>query len=212
MRKPASWRASLLCFGCPLACEANCGGVLMTFTGISRIASLIAVSVAAVFLIATEIVAQSSGTVDCGNGLYCPRGHACLVGGLCGPEIDQPPGSMRLSNGKFCDPGFREHRYRPGGCVPGSYVDCPDGFMCSPGSSCAPTGGCEGGPPRTGPMCGNDQCEAGRVCASTGRCINPQYFHDCGNGTICSKAAACEHPKGCVFVSSKRTKQIRRTR
>ena len=138
----------------------------MTFTGISRIAAaFIAVSVAAVFLIATEIVAQSSATVDCGNGFYCPRGNACLVGGLCGPEVDQPPGSVRISGGKYCDPGFREHRYRPGTCVPGSYSDCADGLTCSPGSSCAPNGGCEGGPPRTGPMCGNDQCEAGRISA-----------------------------------------------
>ena len=83
-------------------------------------------------------------------------------------------------------------------------------MMCSPGSKCAPAGGCQGGAPRTGPMCGDVQCEAGHICASTGRCINPKYFQDCLNGTICSNAAACEIPKGCVFVGSPRTKQVKR--
>jgi hypothetical protein len=156
--------------------------------------------------------AQQRGARDCGNGYYCPAGNACLVGGLCGPEVDRAPGSVRISDGTYCDPGFREHRYRPGTCVPGSYSDCADGLMCSPGSSCAPGGGCEGGAPRTGPMCGDTRCELGRICSSTGRCINTQYFHDCGNGTICSNSAACEHPRGCVFVSSSRTKQFRRAR
>jgi len=195
-----------------LGCGAHFFGVLMPFAGFSRIAVFIAVFIAAAALLATQAVTQSSGAVDCGNGFYCPRGNACLVGGLCGPEVDRPPGSVRISDGTYCDPGFREHKHRPGTCVPGSYADCADGLMCSPGSSCAPGGGCQGGAPRTGPMCKDTQCEAGRICASTGRCINPQYFQDCGNGTICSNASACEHPKGCVFASSKRTKQIRRAR
>jgi hypothetical protein len=42
--------------------------------------------------------------------------------------------------------------------------------------------------------------------------MNPDYFQDCGNGTICSKHAGCEYPNGCVLVGPSRTKQIRRAR
>jgi hypothetical protein len=40
--------------------------------------------------------------------------------------------------------------------------------------------------------------------------MNPQYHQDCGNGMICTKAAACEHPTGCVYVTGKRTPQFKR--
>ena len=48
----------------------------MTRTGSSRLAAFIAVCLAAVFLLATQIAAQPAGAVDCGNGFYCPRGNA----------------------------------------------------------------------------------------------------------------------------------------
>ena len=32
-------------------------------------------------------------------------------------------------------------------------------------------------------------------------CLNPEYVLHCGNGTICSKGAACEERVGCVFVA-----------
>ena len=153
-----------------------------------------------------------TGVVDCGNGHFCPRGNACLVGGLCAPELEHVPGAVRTSTGDWCDPGFVEHKYRPGSCVPRAYAQCKSGMSCPPGSTCSSDGAtCEGGgPPATGPMCGGNRCMQGRICSSRGTCMNPEYFHDCGNGTICSKSAACEHPKGCVYVGPQRTRQIKR--
>jgi hypothetical protein len=39
--------------------------------------------------------------------------------------------------------------------------------------------------------------------------MNPAFLQDCGNGTICSLHAACEFPKGCVYVAPERTRQQR---
>jgi hypothetical protein len=150
----------------------------------------------------------SAQRVDCGNGKWCPKGNACLLDGMCGRQIDRPPGAVTLSNGGFCDPGHHENRYRPGSCTPPGYVDCPSGLICPPQYQCSADGlRCEGGPPATGPMCGGGQCAEGRICASTGRCMNPAIFKDCGNGTICSIHAACETPKGCAYVAPERTRQ-----
>lgn len=151
--------------------------------------------------------ASAQGRVDCGNGYNCPADHACLLGGLCGRMIDVAPGSVRMSNGGWCDPGFRESTVRPGRCVPGSYTECASGLICPSGTQCTADGGCSGGPEPTGPMCGNARCAEGRICSSTGSCMNTAYFQDCGNGTICSKSAACEFPKGCVIVAPQRVKQ-----
>jgi len=185
-------------------------GVRMSFIGISRFAATVAIFIATGLLLASQAVAQSSGRVDCGNGYYCPRDNACLLGGLCGRVVEAASGSVRTSTGQWCDPGARESKFTPGGCVPERYTECSKGFMCPPGTTCGAGGQCDGGPPATGPMCGNLQCMEGRICASTGKCMNTQLFQDCGNGSICSKWAACEHPKGCVYVSRERTKQIRR--
>jgi len=180
----------------------------MPFASLARIAA----SIAAALLLAAQVLAQPSGAVDCGNGHYCPAGNACLVGGMCAREVNEAPGSIRTSTGTWCDPGFRETKYPPGKCMPDSYTECTNGSICAEGTTCKPDGTCAGGPPATGPMCGSNRCAAGRICASTGRCMNTQYFHDCGNGTVCSRSAACEHPKGCVFVAPERTPQVRNLR
>src|SRR6185503_10848554 len=98
-----------------------------------------------------------------------PAGNVCLLNGLCGRAIDEPPGAVRLSNGLFCDPGFHENRYKPLTCTPPGYVDCPSGLSCpGPNARCSADNlKCEGGPPATGPMCGGGQCAEGRICAST---------------------------------------------
>lgn len=156
--------------------------------------------------------AQQRGPKDCGNGFYCPAGHACLLNGLCGREVAHLPGSTRTSTGEWCEPGLREHKVKRGMCIPRDYIDCPTGNSCPPGYTCSKDGGpCEGGPPATGPMCGAGQCAQGRICASSGSCMNTAYFQDCGNGKTCSKQAACEiNPNGCVLVAPQRTKQIKR--
>ena len=184
-------------------------GVLMSFVRLLRIPTFI-VCLALALPLATRALAQSSGAVDCGNGYQCPSGNACLLGGLCALIVDAVPGSVRTSTGAWCDPGFRESKYSGGGCVPGSYTECSKGVMCPPGTTCGPNGSCDGGPPPTGPLCGKLRCVEGRICASTGRCMNTQYFQDCGNGTICSKSATCQFPSGCVLVSQTRTKQVRK--
>ena len=168
----------------------------------------IAGAVATALLFATPVAAQSAGAVDCGNGFYCPADNACLMGGLCAPMVDAAPGSVQTSKGNFCDPGFRESVNIPGMCIPGSYSECAGGVSCPHGTECGAEGTCTGGPPPTGPMCGGGQCAGGRICSSRNTCMNTAYFQDCGNGTICSKAAACEFPKGCVLVDSQRTKQV----
>jgi hypothetical protein len=169
-----------------------------------------ALAAAALLLLAPKAIAQS-GRVDCGNGFYCPKGNACLLNGMCGKVLDAAPGSTRTSKGTYCDPGFRESKYTPGTCLPESYTECSDGRACPPPGTCrADGGGCEGGPPLTGPVCGQGRCAEGRICASNGKCLNIELFQDCGNGITCSKHAACEYPKGCVAVDAKRTKQIKR--
>ena len=155
------------------------------------------------------VLPASSQSVDCGNGNSCPSGNACLKGGLCGRLIESAPGSTRLSTGTYCDPGWHEHRYKPGVCVPPDYVECENGSMCPPpNAQCSPGGKtCEGGPPTTGPMCGNVQCAEGRICSSAGLCMNTAILQDCGNGQICSRYAACGAPRGCMLVAPERTRQ-----
>lgn len=173
--------------------------------------ALLAVLLAGLLLLVAPASAQGRVT-DCGNGYHCPAGHACLLGGLCGQAIEAAPGSVRTSTGSWCDPGFRESTVRRGTCMPGSYTECASGLICPPGTQCSTDGQCSGGPPPTGPMCGNARCAEGRICSSRGTCMNTAYFQDCGNGTICSKTAACEFPKGCVSVAPQRTRQIQNTR
>jgi hypothetical protein len=98
-----------------------------------------------------------------------------------------------------------------GKCLPESYSECSNGMTCPPDMQCAPSG-CVGGPPPSGPQCGNVRCAAGRICSSRNTCLNPEYFQDCGNGSICSKGAACEMPSGCVFVAPERTRQQAKSR
>jgi len=161
---------------------------------------------AATFLWALPASAQQR--VDCGNGSWCPANHACLVGGQCGFVVDGPPGGTRTSDGNWCDPGYYESRNRPGRCIPPGYTECGSG-ACQPGTTCNHTNEtCEGGS-GSGPICGGQQCMAGRVCTAHGTCMNPQLHHDCGNGTICTHASACELPRGCVYVSPQRFPQQR---
>jgi hypothetical protein len=158
---------------------------------------------------AAAIFGPSAGaqTVDCGNGNYCPAGHACLIGGTCGYLIDVPRGSTKTSTGGYCEPGYVEHRHRPGACVPTSYQQCTTGFACPPGSTCTADGRCEG-LQAEGPECGGNRCISGRVCSSKNTCINPDLIQDCGNGqSLCTKAAACQEPRGCVYVAPERTPQ-----
>ena len=160
-------------------------------------------------VLATSALAQD---ISCGNGSYCPPGNACLLGGWCGRIVGVPPGSVKMSNGQWCDPGFHEHKFKPGSCVPPDYVDCPNGRICPPPNAvCRSDGDCDGGPPATGPICkpGAAPCFEGRTCSSNGVCMNPQVFQDCGNGVLCSKFAACAFPTGCEMVAPERTKQFR---
>jgi hypothetical protein len=141
---------------------------------------------------------------DCGNGKTCPKGYACVKGGVCGPLMEAAPGSVRLPDGSWCEPGFRKHAY-VNKCSPNDYTDCSDGMVCPRGATCRPGGGCDG-VRLTGPMCGNSQCSEGRICSSAG-CINPTYFKDCGGGTICTHASACAEPSGCAIVGPQRIPQ-----
>ena len=52
-------------------------------------------------------------------------------------------------------------------------------------------------------------CAAPRIefCSSRNTCLNPEYFQDCGNGTICSKGAACKQPTGGVYAAGERRRQ-----
>ena len=182
------------------------GGSRMLGNGLSRVAA-VAMTILATFWMST-MPASAQKRVDCGNGYYCPPGNACLLGGLCGVMVDHLPGSTQTSTGEWCEPGLRESTTRRGTCIPSDYVDCPSGLSCPPGYYCGQDGRCAGGPAATGPACGGGRCAAGRICASSGNCMNPAYFQDCGNGTICSKLAACEQPRGCVLVGGGRTQQI----
>lgn len=156
-----------------------------------------------------SFVETARARVDCGNGHYCPPGNACLKDGLCGVTVEAPPGSFRTKTGTWCEPGFREHRFKPGACVPVSYSDCRNGTICPAGTTCNDAdGSCDGGGTPTGPMCGNFRCEEGRICSSSGRCMNTTYFQDCGGGTICSKNKACAQGGGCAIVGIGRTQQI----
>ncbi len=172
----------------------------------TRAFAVLAAALCALMLWIVQAGAQDR--VDCGNGAWCPSGHACLLGGQCGREIDAPPGSVRTTNG-WCDPGYRESRLVPDKCVPPNYVECNTGLFCPPGATCVEGGGCRGGPPVTGPMCGNVRCSEGRICSSAGSCMNTALSHDCGNGSICSHASACQQPKGCVYVGPERVPQNR---
>ena len=175
-------------------------------SGIARSAmtAVMALVVAIVFF-ATSALAE----VNCGNGNYCPDGNACLKGGQCGVTVEAPPGSIRTSSGTWCEPGFREHQFKPGACSPVTYSDCRNGTICPPGSTCNDTQqSCDGGGEPKGPQCGNFRCEAGRICSSSGRCMNTTYFQDCGGGTICSKNKACSEDGGCAIVGIGRTNQV----
>jgi hypothetical protein len=159
-------------------------------------------------LLAAMAAGPAYAQEDCGNGSYCPKGQACLTDGTCARILQAPPGGVRTANGQWCDRGFREHRYLPNTCSPESYIDCRGGYMCPSGQTCNEARqSCEGGPPPTGPMCNGAQCDAGRVCASNGHCMNTTYFKDCGNGTICPKGRDCRLPQGCVSASAERTLQ-----
>lgn len=168
---------------------------------------------AAFFLLIGQASAQgSSQRVDCGNGSWCPQGHACLVGGQCARMVDKPPNAVETSGGLFCDPGWKVGRFKADTCIPPGYVDCPNGNMCpGPNAECAEGGGCRGGPPMTGPICGRSgqQCAEGRICSSQGQCLNPAVFQDCGTGSVCSHAAACTVPRGCAYVAPGRVAQQR---
>ena len=166
--------------------------------------------ISAVFAAALYAPLAHAQTVDCGNGNFCPAGHACLVGGTCGFLIDVPRGSTKTSTGGFCEPGYVEHQFRPGACVPTSYQQCKTGFACPPGSTCTEDGQCEG-LEANGPACGGNRCITGRVCSSKNTCINPDLIQDCGNGvSLCTKAAACQEPRGCVYVAPERTPQSKK--
>ena len=149
----------------------------------------------------------SAQRVDCGNGRFCPANHACLTDGNCARVVEVPAGATRMSNGLYCDPGWREGSLNPGKCIPPGYSECSAGGMCPNDTPCAPGGGCSGSV-ATGPMCRGQQCAAGRICSSAG-CMNPAILHDCGNGTICPHAAVCELPSGCVYVAPQRFPQQR---
>lgn len=123
--------------------------------------------------------------------------------------IDSPPGSFRLSDGTYCEPGYVEHRFKPGLCVPPGYSSCENGLICPPGTTCNSNGTCEGSQ-ADGPQCGNTRCAAGRLCSTTGRCYNPVVLQDCGNGDFCTKAATCTAPRGCAYISTQRSPQIKR--
>jgi hypothetical protein len=180
---------------------------------IMRIA-IFMVAMVAIAPFATNAVGQQRGRpVHCGKGFYCPAGNACLVGGLCARVADAPPfGSVQIAKGKFCEPNFRQHEYDPGKCRAVTHVPCPNGVTCLVGSTCGADGQCVGGPPYSGPVCGRSggRCQQGLVCGSNGKCVDLLYDKDCGNGTICTKAAACEHPSGCVYVSGIVTLQFKR--
>lgn len=150
----------------------------------------------------------SAQRVDCGNGHWCRERNACLVGGMCAERASMPSGSPRLPNGKWCMPGERQNRLFPDLCVDATEVECRDGGTCPAGYQCGPAGGCVGGPPHTGPMCGGQQCRGGDACAeSLGLCINPKQSVDCGNGIICSIHAACTENRSCAMVTGQRTRQ-----
>lgn len=173
-----------------------------------RRAALALVTGLAVALLGLATPAWAQGKpVDCGNGFHCPARNACLLNGACGELVEGVPGSTRTSDGNWCEPGFRESKVQAGKCLPASYTECAGGLACPTGMQCAPAGGCTGGPPPTGPTCGGMRCAAGRVCSTRGTCLNPQYFQDCGNGTICTKGAACQFPSGCALVAPQRTRQ-----
>ena len=75
-----------------------------------------------VLLLAGPSAAQvPAGSVDCGNGNYCPAGNACLLGGQCAPRVGVLPGSSRTSSGGWCPPGLRENRFAAGKCIPNAH-------------------------------------------------------------------------------------------
>lgn len=174
-------------------------------SGLARLTMVVVMTLLASITLSAPALSQ----VDCRNGSYCPAGNECLKGGLCGVTVDAPPGSVRTTSGTWCEPGFREHQYKPGACSPNSYSDCRTGSICPAGTRCNDAQGtCDGGGDPKGPMCGDFRCEEGRICSSSGRCMNTTYFQDCGGGTICSKNKACGQDGGCAIVGIARTPQI----
>lgn len=162
-----------------------------------------------VLVASISFVSTASARVDCGNGKYCPPGNACLKDDQCGVIVEAPPGSFKTQSGTWCEPGYREHRYKPGACMPTGYSDCRNGTICPAGTTCNDTAGsCDGGGAPKGPVCGNFRCEEGRICSSAGRCMNTAYFQDCGGGIICSKNKACGMDGGCAIVGIGRTQQM----
>jgi hypothetical protein len=73
-----------------------------------------------------------------------------------------------------------------GGCMPAGAVDCGGGGYCLPGKRCTPSGGCTGGTPNTGPMCGSGRCPEGNLCGSAGHCYDPRTTYICGTA-FCRK-------------------------
>ena len=146
--------------------------------------------------------------VDCRNGKNCPDGNICLKDGLCGVRSRRRRAASGHSRAHGASRASRA-QVKPGSCVPIGYSDCRNGSICPPGSRCnEEKNTCDGGGPPTGPMCGDYRCEAGRICSSSGRCMNTTYFQDCGGGTICSKNKACALNGGCAIVGIGRTEQI----
>lgn len=176
-----------------------------------RFIAVVSAGIAALFMLAMLAAPAwaQNGSVSCGNGFRCPAGNACLQDGWCAVLVDSVPGSTRTSTGAWCSPGFRESTVRKGFCVPSDAVECANGLTCPADAQCTSDGGCEGGPPATGPVCGGATCMEGRICSSRNTCMDPRLLQDCGNGTICSRYAACEVPSGCVFVSPDKTRQFR---
>jgi hypothetical protein len=147
--------------------------------------------------------------VDCGNGNVCRAGTVCVKNDQCAREISAPVGAVKISTGGFCDPGYTEHKFKKGRCVPPGYNACESGTTCAPGSTCNAEGACSGGN-TDGPDCGGRNCAGGRLCGTNNTCFYPAILQDCGTGSFCANATTCTFPRGCAYVSTERTPQIKR--